>query len=61
MRPKKKATAAKLRSWRVSILRARAHHLGTVEARDKHAAKAAAVRAFDLDGDQRKRLAVRED
>jgi hypothetical protein len=26
--PKKKATAAKLRSWRVSILRARAQNLG---------------------------------
>jgi hypothetical protein len=32
--PKKKATAAKLRNWRVSILRNRAEYLGTVEAAD---------------------------
>jgi hypothetical protein len=31
---KKKATAAKLRNWRVSILRNRAEYLGTVEAAD---------------------------
>ena len=61
MRPRKKASAAKLRSWRVSILRQRAHHLGTVRAPDRDAAEAAAVAAFDLDEDQRKRLAVRED
>ena len=30
--PKKKPTAAKLRNWRVSIMRARAHGLGTVAA-----------------------------
>jgi hypothetical protein len=60
MRSKKKATAAKPRSWRVSILRQRAHHLGIVRAPDRDAAEAAAVAAFDLDPDQRKRLAVRE-
>ena len=58
---KKKATAAKLRSWRVSILRQRAEYLGTVQAPDKFAAEAAAAAAFDLDENQRKRLAVRED
>jgi hypothetical protein len=57
---KKKATAARLRSWRVSILRQRAQYLGTVEASDQEAAEAAAVTAFDLSADQRKRLAVRE-
>jgi hypothetical protein len=60
MPPKKKTTAAKLRSWRVSILRQRAYYLGTVEVANEKAAEAAAVAAFDLDEDQRKRLAVRE-
>jgi len=46
--PNKKATAAKLRSWRVSILRQRAQYLGTVRAPDGRTAEAAAVSAFDL-------------
>ena len=56
---KKKATAAKLRFWRVSILRQRAQYLGTVEAPDERTAEAAAVAQFDLSEEQR-RLAVRE-
>jgi hypothetical protein len=60
-RPKKNATAAKLRNWRVSILRNRAEHLGTVQAVDARAAEAAAIAAFDLDDERRKRLAVREE
>jgi hypothetical protein len=56
----KKHAAAKLRSWRVSILRQRAHYLGTVQASDEPSAEAAAVARFDLSEDQRKRLAVRE-
>jgi hypothetical protein len=59
--PKKKATAAKLRSWRVTILRNRAELLGVVQAADERAAEKAAVVAFALDEDRRKRLAVRED
>jgi hypothetical protein len=47
----------KLRAWRVSLLRQRAHYLGTVEAPDERAAEAAAVAQFDLDEEQRKRLA----
>jgi hypothetical protein len=35
-------------------------HLGTVEAADERSAKAAAVAQLDLDEEQRKRLAVRE-
>ena len=61
MRSKKKATAAKPRSWRVSILRQRAHYVGIVQAPDEDAAEAAAAAAFDLDEHQRKRLAVREE
>jgi hypothetical protein len=59
--PKKKATAAKLRSWRVTILRNRAEFLGIVQAADEGAAEKAAIKAFALDDDRRKRLAVRED
>jgi hypothetical protein len=59
--PKKKATAAKLRNWRVSILRNRAEYLGTVEAANAQAAEALAAETFKLDGERRKRLAVRED
>ena len=58
--PKKKPTAAKLRNWRVSILRARAHNLGTIEAPDADAAAAKAVKVFGLDDEQRKRLSVWE-
>jgi hypothetical protein len=57
---KKKATAAKLRSWRVSILRSRAHYLGLVEAPDPKAAEATAARTFKLSNEDRRRLAVRE-
>jgi hypothetical protein len=38
--PKQKLTRVKLKRWRVSILRARAHHLGTVEAPDPKSAEA---------------------
>jgi hypothetical protein len=59
IRPKK-ASAAKLRSWRVTILRNRAHYLGDVQAPDEGAAEAAAVSEFKLSDEQRKRLVVRE-
>ena len=58
--PKKKASAAKLRSWRASILRSRAIPLGIVHAPDERAAEAAAVKQFGLDDEQRKRLVVWE-
>ena len=59
IRPKK-ASAAKLRSWRVTILRNRAHYLGDVQAPDEGAAEAAAVSEFKLSDGQRKRLLVQE-
>ena len=59
-RPTKRPTAAKLRRWRVSILRQRAHNLGTIEAPDREAAETEAVKLFGLTEEQRKRLAVRE-
>jgi hypothetical protein len=58
--PKKKPTAAKLRSWRVAIMRARAHGLGTAAAPDQKSAEDEAVRAFGLSEDQRKRLLILE-
>jgi hypothetical protein len=57
---RRKPGAAKLRSWRVSILRARAHHLGTIEAPDQRAAEAFAVKTFGLSEEQRRRLMVHE-
>lgn len=41
---KKKAAAAKLRSWRVILMRSKGEHLGTVEAPDRESAEAAAIR-----------------
>src|SRR5262249_48620769 len=55
---KKPTAAAKLRSWRVSIIRKRGQYLGTVEAPDEKAAEAAAVAEFDLNDEQRPRLVV---
>jgi hypothetical protein len=56
---KLKKAAAKLRNWRVSILRNRAEILGTVQAADERAAEAAAIDRFNLDENRRRRLAVR--
>jgi hypothetical protein len=59
--PQEEGHRAKLRNWRVSILRNRAEYLGTVEAANAEAAEALAAETFKLDGERRKRLAVRED
>jgi hypothetical protein len=56
--PPTKTTGAKLRRWRVSILRSRAYNLGTIEAPDAETAEAEAVRLFGLDEEQRKRLSI---
>ena len=59
-RPVKKPTAAKLRRWRVSIIRKQIQYLGTVEARDEKTAAAAALVEFNLNDEQRRRLIVQE-
>jgi hypothetical protein len=57
----KAKTSALPRSWGASLIRgSRAHFLGFVEATDAKTAEAAAVRTFNLDDWQRKRLLVRE-
>jgi hypothetical protein len=56
----RKPPVAKLRSWRVSMIRKRAQYLGTVEAPNEKAAEAAAVAEFDLSDEQRRRLVVKE-
>jgi hypothetical protein len=61
--PPKKITrqrpaAAKLRSWRVVLIRAKGEHLGTVAAPDRERAEAVAVKEFGLD--KRGRLLIRE-
>jgi hypothetical protein len=60
-----KDTPAKLakrmgRRWRVVLLRNKGEILGTVEAADAEAAKAAAAVEFNLDDVQRNRIMVRE-
>jgi hypothetical protein len=57
---RRKPTAAKLRSWRVSLIRKRGQYLGTVEAPNEKAAEAAAMAEFDLSDEQRRRLVVQE-
>jgi hypothetical protein len=42
-------------------LRNRAEYLGTVEAADAEGAEAVAAETFKLDGERRKRIAVREE
>jgi hypothetical protein len=59
-KPTRQKAAAKLRSWRVSIIRKRGQYLGTVEASNDKAAEAAAVAEFDLSEEQRRRLVVTE-
>jgi hypothetical protein len=56
---KKKPTAAKLRSWRVIIMRSRGEYLGSVEAPDRERAEDVAIKLFELDDDQRRRLLIR--
>jgi hypothetical protein len=60
-----KDTPAKLakrmsRRWRVVLLRAKGEILGTVEAPDAQAAKAAAAVQFNLDEVGRQRIMVQE-
>jgi len=55
-----KRKAAKLRNWRVIMMRSRGQFLGYVEAADVKAAEEAAVKAFDLDSEQRTRLLVQD-
>jgi hypothetical protein len=58
--PEKKTAASRSRSWRVSLIRKCAQVLGNVEAASREAAEAAAVRTFELNDEQRKRLVVQE-
>jgi hypothetical protein len=58
--PKAKTAKARLRSWGVLLIRKRGEFLGFVEATTAEAAEIAAVTAFNLTEDQRKRLVVRE-
>jgi hypothetical protein len=57
---RKKHTAAKLRAWRVSIIRKRWQYLGTVDAPNEKAAAATAVAEFNLNDEQRRRLVLQE-
>jgi hypothetical protein len=50
---KRKPTAHKLRSWRVTIMRSKGEYLRSVEAPDRERAEAVAIKQFALDDDQR--------
>jgi hypothetical protein len=54
----KEPPAAKLRDWRVAIIRKKLERLGRVAAADREAAEAAAVAEFGLTDEQRKRLLI---
>jgi hypothetical protein len=54
------ATGGNLRRWHVSIMRARAYNLGTIDAPDAKSAEDEAFELFGLDADQRKRLLILE-
>ena len=56
----KAKSKAPLYKWSVILIRNRGQFLGFVEAPDAQTAEAAAVRAFDLDEYQRRRLMVRQ-
>jgi hypothetical protein len=56
--PNPRATAS--RSCRVSLIRKRGQVLGNIEAPSREVAEAAAVSAFSLTEEQRKRLVVQE-
>jgi hypothetical protein len=43
---RKKPTAAKLRSWRIIIMRSKGEYLGSVEAPDRENAEAVAIKQF---------------
>jgi hypothetical protein len=49
-----------LKTWRVSLIRKRGQILGDVEAPNRDAAEAAAIREFSLTEEQRRRLVVQE-
>jgi hypothetical protein len=55
-----KKSAPPLRKWRVLLIYKRGLVLGTVEAPSREVAEAAAVSAFSLTEEQRKRLVVQE-
>jgi|EndMetStandDraft_8_1072994.scaffolds.fasta_scaffold585389_2 hypothetical protein len=59
-RNRRRATAAKLRPWRVLLMRSRAQMLGVVYAADEKSAEAAAIAEFKIGDEQRRRLVVRE-
>jgi hypothetical protein len=58
MKGVRKKPAAKVRSWRVSIIRSKGEYLGSVEAPDRERAEAVAIKQFALDDDQRSRLLI---
>ena len=57
---RQRPAAAKLRSWRVIIIRSKGEYLGSVAAPDRGRAEAIAIKQFALDDHQLSRLLIRE-
>jgi hypothetical protein len=57
---RQRPATAKLRSWAVTIIRSKGQYLGSVEAPDRERPESVAIKQFDLDQDQRRRLLIRE-
>jgi hypothetical protein len=55
-----KPSVAKLRNWRVLIMRSKGEYLGSVEAADRAKAEAVAIKQFHLHQDLRGRLLILE-
>jgi len=60
VKAKRKAPATRFQTWGAMLIGKPSQFLGDVEAPDRAGAEVAAVRAFNLSKEQRKRLLVRE-
>ena len=60
MKSGSRSKASKLRSWAVTLIRSRGQYLGSLQAPDRAAAEPAAIKAFNLQDSDRKRLLVTE-
>ena len=56
----RKPPGARVRDWRIGLIRKRFERLGRVAAADRDGAEAAAAAEFGLTDEQRKRLVIEE-
>jgi hypothetical protein len=60
MSSRSRPRASSSKSWRVTLIRSRGHVLGEVEAPNRQAAEAAAVKQFGLSPEDRNRIVIQE-